>query len=282
MRQAVARRGALDRPADQRRGRPGVLMLGIPRADGEGARAKDALAEFDISSVQVEPPSWRAAPAPRARGFAPRRRLRRKPIRRRLMVSATRSSIVAVLCLSSRMPIEPVFSAIARAGLVAARRVPPCRRRAGRGARGRPHDRPRRRDRTLGLGRLRRERRGRATGPSIRSTGGAAASSTGWRAISARSALFPFGGPPHFPFQQWARRAEPVHPSPIGLLIHPIYGLWHSLPRRARLRRGARRPGDRGDAEPVRLLPRAPVPQRLSGRRVCRRRLRRPRLRGAI
>ena len=41
-------------------------------------------------------------------------------------------------------------------------------------------------------------------------------------------ALFPFGGPPHWPFQQWARRAEPVHPSPIGLLIHPVYGLWHS------------------------------------------------------
>jgi hypothetical protein len=41
-------------------------------------------------------------------------------------------------------------------------------------------------------------------------------------------ALFPFGGPPFWPFQQWARAAEPVHPSPIGLLIHPRYGLWHS------------------------------------------------------
>ena len=41
-------------------------------------------------------------------------------------------------------------------------------------------------------------------------------------------ALFPFGGPPYWPFQQWARRAEPVHPSPIGVLIHPAYGLWHS------------------------------------------------------
>ena len=41
-------------------------------------------------------------------------------------------------------------------------------------------------------------------------------------------ALFPFGGPPYWPFQQWARRAEPVHPSPIGLLIHLRYGLWHS------------------------------------------------------
>ncbi len=42
------------------------------------------------------------------------------------------------------------------------------------------------------------------------------------------TALFPFGGPPYLPFQQWARRAEPVHPSPIGILIHPRYGLWHS------------------------------------------------------
>jgi hypothetical protein len=40
-------------------------------------------------------------------------------------------------------------------------------------------------------------------------------------------ALFPFGGPPFLPFQQWAQRAEPVHSSPIGLLIHPHYGLWH-------------------------------------------------------
>jgi hypothetical protein len=41
-------------------------------------------------------------------------------------------------------------------------------------------------------------------------------------------ALFPFGRPPFLPFQQWAQRAEPVHPSPIGVLIHPRYGLWHS------------------------------------------------------
>ncbi len=41
-------------------------------------------------------------------------------------------------------------------------------------------------------------------------------------------ALFPFGGPPHLPFQRWARRAEPVHASPVGVLIHPDYGLWHA------------------------------------------------------
>lgn len=40
--------------------------------------------------------------------------------------------------------------------------------------------------------------------------------------------LFPFDGPPHLPFQRWARRADDVYPSPIGPLIHPYYGLWHA------------------------------------------------------
>ena len=37
----------------------------------------------------------------------------------------------------------------------------------------------------------------------------------------------PSDGPPYQPFQQWAMRAEPVFPSPLGILIHPDYGLWH-------------------------------------------------------
>jgi ferredoxin len=41
-------------------------------------------------------------------------------------------------------------------------------------------------------------------------------------------ALYPFGGPPYWPFQRWAQRAAPVHPSPTGLLIDPVHGLWHS------------------------------------------------------
>jgi epoxyqueuosine reductase QueG len=41
-------------------------------------------------------------------------------------------------------------------------------------------------------------------------------------------ALYPFDAEPPWPFQRWAQRAEPVHPSPIGLLIHPEYGLWHA------------------------------------------------------
>ena len=40
--------------------------------------------------------------------------------------------------------------------------------------------------------------------------------------------LFPFGGPPYHPFQRWAQRAEPVFPSPLGLLVHADHGLWHS------------------------------------------------------
>jgi hypothetical protein len=40
--------------------------------------------------------------------------------------------------------------------------------------------------------------------------------------------LFPFGGPRFLPFQRWAQRAEPVHPSPLGILIHPDWGLWHA------------------------------------------------------
>ncbi|HMB78358.1 MAG TPA: hypothetical protein VKN76_18340, partial [Kiloniellaceae bacterium] len=41
-------------------------------------------------------------------------------------------------------------------------------------------------------------------------------------------ALFPFGGPPYLPFQRWALRAEGLSPSPLGMLIHPTYGLWHA------------------------------------------------------
>jgi len=33
---------------------------------------------------------------------------------------------------------------------------------------------------------------------------------------------------PFQPFQQWARRSDDVWSSPIGLLVHPTYGLWHA------------------------------------------------------
>ena len=40
--------------------------------------------------------------------------------------------------------------------------------------------------------------------------------------------VYPFQGPPYLPFQQWAQRAEPLRQSPIGLMMHPEYGLWHA------------------------------------------------------
>ncbi len=63
---------------------------------------------------------------------------------------------------------------------------------------------------------------------AIRSTAGAGGLSSASAHELGATAFFPFGGPPWLPFQQWARRAEPVHASPIGVLIHPRYGLWHS------------------------------------------------------
>ncbi len=41
-------------------------------------------------------------------------------------------------------------------------------------------------------------------------------------------AIYPSDGPPYAPFQQWARRAEPLGTSPLMLQIHPQYGLWHA------------------------------------------------------
>jgi hypothetical protein len=40
--------------------------------------------------------------------------------------------------------------------------------------------------------------------------------------------FYPADGPPWLPFQRWAMRAEPVYVSPIGILIHPDWGLWHA------------------------------------------------------
>jgi ferredoxin len=41
------------------------------------------------------------------------------------------------------------------------------------------------------------------------------------------AALFPNDGPPFLPIDRWAMRAEAVRRSPIGILIHPDFGLWH-------------------------------------------------------
>jgi len=41
--------------------------------------------------------------------------------------------------------------------------------------------------------------------------------------------LYPFRGPPWYPFQRWGLRAEPcMGVSPLGMLIHPQFGLWHA------------------------------------------------------
>jgi hypothetical protein len=40
--------------------------------------------------------------------------------------------------------------------------------------------------------------------------------------------IYPNGSSPQLPFQRLAMRSEPVHQSPIGLLIHPEWGLWHA------------------------------------------------------
>ncbi|MCF3640899.1 ferredoxin [Rhizobium sp. TRM95111] len=63
------------------------------------------------------------------------------------------------------------------------------------------------------------------------------------------TAWFP-SDPPWQPFQQWAMRAEGLKASPLGILIHPVYGLWHGY-------RGALGFAARLEDEPA---PRAPHP----------------------
>ncbi|MFK0690293.1 hypothetical protein ACFX5Q_19105 [Mesorhizobium sp. IMUNJ 23033] len=50
---------------------------------------------------------------------------------------------------------------------------------------------------------------------------GAVAKDFGARAVSPSDR-------PYLPFQQWAMRAEKLKPSPLGILMHPQYGLWHA------------------------------------------------------
>lgn len=40
--------------------------------------------------------------------------------------------------------------------------------------------------------------------------------------------LYPHDGPPFPPFQDWGARAEPLYRSPMGIMIHPEFGLWHA------------------------------------------------------
>lgn len=47
------------------------------------------------------------------------------------------------------------------------------------------------------------------------------------RGIDAK-AVYPFEMTPPWPFLTWARRGGAGHVSPLGLNIHPTYGLWHA------------------------------------------------------
>jgi hypothetical protein len=67
MRQALVGGGAFDRPADERRRRAGVLMVGIPGPARERAGAKNARAEIDVGRIQSQ---GSPAHAPRALGAA--------------------------------------------------------------------------------------------------------------------------------------------------------------------------------------------------------------------
>lgn len=59
--------------------------------------------------------------------------------------------------------------------------------------------------------------------------------------------VFTNDGPPFVPLQDWAARAEPVYRSPIGIMIHPEFGLWHVY-RAALLFRGEIDLPPRGEA----------------------------------
>ena len=72
--------------------------------------------------------------------------------------------------------------------------------------------------------------------------------------------LYPFEGPPYHPFQRWAVAAGIGFPSPIGLMIHPRFGLWHSYRAALAVSRPIPRPeGDRpGAAHPCLTCPDRP------------------------
>lgn len=42
------------------------------------------------------------------------------------------------------------------------------------------------------------------------------------------AAFYPFSGPPYLPFQRWAWRTKAIFASPLGIAIHPDFGLWHA------------------------------------------------------
>ena len=77
-------------------------------------------------------------------------------------------------------------------------------------------------------------------------------------------AFYPFSGPPHHPFQRWAQQAEALGASPLGLRLHPLFGLWHAYRFALQIPVSAGEPGNELP-EPAQTL--APDPSRLS--EVC-------------
>ncbi|NVO06748.1 MAG: hypothetical protein HXX19_12830, partial [Rhodoferax sp.] len=69
-------------------------------------------------------------------------------------------------------------------------------------------------------------------------------------------ALFPFEGPPYWPFQRWADRAEATEPSRMLLRIHPQHGLWHAYRFALALPQPAPAPGTAVQAPPAGLCAR--------------------------
>lgn len=69
-------------------------------------------------------------------------------------------------------------------------------------------------------------------------------------------AVFPFEGPPYYPFQRWAMRTGAFHASPIGPLVHAEYGLWAAfraaviIPAPDSPAEDAPAPGARADVSP--------------------------------
>lgn len=62
-------------------------------------------------------------------------------------------------------------------------------------------------------------------------------------------AAYPFEKP-WLPFQQWATRAEGLRPSPLGILMHPQFGLWHAYRGALLFEAGI---GLEGPADPIHL-----------------------------
>lgn len=88
------------------------------------------------------------------------------------------------------------------------------------------------------------------------------------------TALYTHHGPPFHPFVTWAQRTEPVHPSPIGLLIHPQYGLWHAYRAALLFAASIELPARATQPAPCKTCAQRPcLPARISGvdaaRRAC-------------